>query len=205
MVSSVLGHEETINIIDLLKTVSQKTLSAKHAALSFLTSRYDLKRMGEDRVAAVAYGLLSRLAPCVIIDAGTAITADFINEKGLHLGGFILAGLRTELDSLTSKARNLPKIRVPAKLPDRIPLSTEEAMLSGVIKTKALGLEALIQHTLEKLKTNPRDWNIVLSGGDADYLKKIMKRAIQKQEVVLMGMAKMVEEGNRVRCKRVSF
>ena len=41
--------------------------------------------------------------PCLIIDSGTAFTLDVINEEGLHLGGFILPGLRLMRESLVSK------------------------------------------------------------------------------------------------------
>ena len=56
--------------------------------------------------------------PLVIIDMGTATTVCVINEKKQYLGGMILPGIRTSLDSLVSNTSLLQQIALepPAKV-----------------------------------------------------------------------------------------
>ncbi|RKZ21649.1 hypothetical protein DRQ23_06665, partial [bacterium] len=67
--------------------------------------------VGEDRIAASLYVKEKVLYPCVVIDAGSAITVDIVNEEGLFSGGAILSGVKNYL-SLFQAQENLKHIRV---------------------------------------------------------------------------------------------
>jgi type III pantothenate kinase len=41
-------------------------------------------------------------APLVVVDAGTALTLDVVDENGMHQGGWILPGLRLQQQAVTS-------------------------------------------------------------------------------------------------------
>lgn len=62
----------------------------------------DFQRLGLDRWLAVlgAYHLGQRA--CLVVDLGTAVTADFISADGTHLGGFICPGLPLMRDQLST-------------------------------------------------------------------------------------------------------
>lgn len=68
----------------------------------------DYRGLGMDRwLALVGAFTLARKA-CLVLDLGTAITADFVSSEGGHLGGFICPGmplLRSDLRTHTSRIR----------------------------------------------------------------------------------------------------
>ena len=60
----------------------------------------DISRLGVDRCLAMigAYHLVG--SGVLVIDCGSAITADLVNGSGEHIGGFILPGVRMLESSL---------------------------------------------------------------------------------------------------------
>ena len=81
-------------------------------------------QLGADRWAAliaarrriVAAELFPR--PCVVVNAGTAVTVDALDAEGVFRGGIILPGLRLMLDAL---AENTAALKVPPGANARIP------------------------------------------------------------------------------------
>lgn len=105
-------------------------------------------------------------APCLVIDAGTALTLTGINGDHILVGGAILPGLGLQLKSLGSKTAALPDISLPEKMPPRWANNTPDAISSGVIYTILAGIKDFIL-----------DWDsqfphtqIVITGGDGKQL-----------------------------------
>ncbi len=94
--------------------------------------------VGHDRLlnALAAFDRVKQA--CVVIDAGTCLTADFIDGEGVFHGGVISPGLSTMLRAMHEHAAALPLIE-PAAPPRDVPFgrNTRDAML--------LGAEAAIQ------------------------------------------------------------
>lgn len=70
-------------------------------------SYVDPLTMGADRWHGMcgAWRLYGR--GCVVVDAGSAITVDYIDQQGEHLGGYILPGLNMMLKSLKTDAARI--------------------------------------------------------------------------------------------------
>jgi pantothenate kinase type III len=66
--------------------------------------------IGIDRVLNVyaAYRRVRRA--CVVIDFGTAVTAEFVSAQGAHVGGFIVVGPRLALKALSRGTALLPLV-----------------------------------------------------------------------------------------------
>ena len=100
-----------------------------------MKTRYeDPDQLGIDRwLAALAAYDLTRGAVCVI-DVGTALTVDIVDESGEHLGGLIAPGPAMMRESLVQrtaqlKARNLTKISgFATNTRDAISLGCDSAM-----------------------------------------------------------------------------
>ena len=60
----------------------------------------DEQAIGVDRVCAAAAAYDELGSACTIIDFGTAVTVDLVDEEGTLLGGAILPGLRAQFRSL---------------------------------------------------------------------------------------------------------
>ena len=196
ILSSVRDSKSSKALAECLKSISERFFTACELALSLFKSSYDLKKLGEDRLSALSFALLRDLAPCVIVDAGTAVTIDFLNSPNLFLGGYICAGFKTECMALSSQTALLPRLEPLLKIKkNKMPVNTQEAISSGVIKVKSEGIAALITEQLKTLHTPAKPWKIYLSGGDAQTLKnssKLLKAEIIP-EIVLKGLKSLAD------------
>ena len=68
------------------------------------------KTVGSDLIVDAVAALNEYPAPIIVIDMGTATTMSVIDREGNYTGGVIFPGLRVSLDSLSSRAAQLPYI-----------------------------------------------------------------------------------------------
>jgi type III pantothenate kinase len=129
----------------------------------------DASTLGQDR-ALCALGAYTRAEQaCVVIDAGTAITVDFIDGEGVYQGGAIAPGLRMMLRALREQTSALPEVTLETPDPARGPFGrdTPHAMLLGV-RAAAVGL---VHHLVERYALHYEAYpQIVATGGDAPSL-----------------------------------
>ena len=126
--------------------------------------------LGIDRVAA-AIGAISRFkGPLVVVDAGSCITCDLIDDKNVFRGGTISPGLRMRLQAMHTFTDKLPllKLTSPKRLVGR---STNDAMLSGVVNGSRHEIAGLVGQYQKKYP----DLQVIICGGDAIYFDKIIE------------------------------
>ena len=146
--------------------------------------------LGKDRLAAVmgAFHLFPQ-TNCLVIDAGTCITYDFLQETGDYWGGNIAPGLDMRLKAMHRQTAKLPL--VDRKNPDQLlGVSTETALQNGALLGAKLEVEGFIQ------ACEARYGQIVtiLTGGDAIFFEKNLKRQIfVNQNLVLIGLNKILD------------
>jgi len=109
----------------------------------------------------------------LVIDAGTCITYDFINEKNQYLGGAISPGIRLRYESLHQFTAKLPLL-TKAYPENTIGNSTQQSIHSGVIN----GIIHEIDGFIEEYKAQYAKFIIILTGGDAEFLAKRLKNTI---------------------------
>ncbi|AWK04050.1 type III pantothenate kinase [Flavobacterium crocinum] len=132
------------------------------------------KTLGIDRMVLAAGATLkfpkqNRL----VIDAGTCITYDFIDEKDNYLGGAISPGLRLRYESMHNYTARLPLLTL--EVPESyIGNSTAQAMHSGVVN----GFVYEIDGFIDDYRRDFSNFIIILTGGDADFLAKRLKNTI---------------------------
>lgn len=145
--------------------------------------------LGPDRLAA-ATGAWSefRGCPCLVIDAGTCLTADVIDEQGVFLGGNISPGIDMRLRAMFEFTARLPLVEKTATK-SLIGRSTAEALRNGAQQGAVMEMTALCQ-------TLRRQWpalQVVLTGGDAAYFVNITSEgAVVRPHLVLSGLKKIV-------------
>lgn len=109
----------------------------------------------------------------LVIDAGTCITYDFIDENNNYLGGAISPGIRLRYQSLNDYTAKLPLLN--KKEPDDfIGNSTQESIHSGIINGVALEIDGFIG----LYQAQYAKFIIILTGGDAEFLAKRLKYTI---------------------------
>ncbi len=130
------------------------------------------RTVGQDRLLNALAGFEVVRQACVIVDAGTAITVDFVDGEGVFHGGAIAPGARAMLGSLHERTAALPDLaltRPPTLEPGAEPFgkNTPEAMLTGVVYAARGMVRALAERYAEYYEAYPQ---IIATGGDAPLL-----------------------------------
>lgn len=151
-------------------------------------SHYHFAQLGIDRVAlAEAARHQFRKLPVLVLSAGTCLTIEALNSRGQYLGGYILPGLQTKLNSLHLRTDRLPLLKIyEEKLPDELPLfghDTRGAMLSGILHESI----ALIEYLLREMTEQGESPRVLLSGGDGEILGRFIKGEF-RSDLVLEGV-----------------
>lgn len=160
-----------------------------------ITNRYRTpRRIGVDRWVALV-GAWSELGrACVVVDAGTAVTIDALDDDGNHLGGMILPGIATMADALTEKTSDIPSVRVPMK-PRYANMgmftgTTRDAVASGALQAVA----GAIERAITTLGSNGYEAAPVLTGGDASRILSMLgDEPLHRPNLVLQGLLTMLE------------
>lgn len=135
--------------------------------------------LGIDRAVACSFQ-----QNAVIVDAGSAITVDII-EDGIHMGGFILLGLRRFMKSYPKISKKL-KFDFEKNINlDKIPLQTKDAITYAMMKSIILPIKEV---SLNK--------NIIFTGGDGELLSKYFENSQYKKDLIFENMKRMIDANN---------
>ncbi len=124
---------------------------------------------GVDRLlnAAAAYDRIRQA--CIVIDAGTALTVDFVDGEGTFHGGAIAPGATMQLRALHEGTASLPDLELEAPDDETFGRSTTQAMLNGVYHGIRGAVQRLVERYAERYGAYPQ---IIATGGDAEVLFK---------------------------------
>lgn len=139
--------------------------------------------LGIDRKAA-CFGIENG----IIIDAGSAITIDIIQER-VHLGGYILPGI----ESYRRLFANIEVLNVELNLGvslESIPQNTRDAVSYGCLKSIILSIKSIA-----------KDNFIYFTGGDGKFLSRFFPNSLFDGTLVFQGMKKAIEESKNYGAK----
>lgn len=148
--------------------------------------------LGLDRIAAAAGAdMLMPDSAVLIVDAGTAMTTDLL-VGGKFLGGNISPGLMLRFKSLHDFTSALPLVHADGELPV-IGHDTVTAIRCGVVD----GLVAEITALYRKLEPDYPGLKMMVTGGDAGHLIKILKEnnmtPLHEPNLVALGLRNIFE------------
>ncbi len=148
--------------------------------------------LGLDRVAAaVGAKVIYPKQACLVIDLGTCITYDFVDEKANFLGGSISPGLKLRFRAMHHFTGGLPSLEPQVGgLPPLTGKNTYEAMQSGVIH----GIVAEIEGFIRAYRAKQIDFEVLICGGDTDFFEsKIKERIFAVQNLTLTGLNRILQ------------
>ncbi|MCE9540132.1 MAG: type III pantothenate kinase [Bacteroidetes bacterium] len=173
IVASVVENVEPF--IDQLKEKTQTLLFSNQTLVPLINLYQSANTLGSDRLAAAVGG--ASLFPgknVVVIDAGTCVKYNFVNSNNEFIGGAISPGLKMRFKALNTFTSKLPLLDVNEKFDTLIGTTTSESILSGV----EIGIIAELEGIIDSYKQLFPDINVVLTGGDANFFEKRLKRRI---------------------------
>ncbi len=122
--------------------------------------------LGADRLANMAGAWFSRRYPMVVVDAGSAVTVDLMDEEGIYQGGLILPGPRLWLEGLAAGGEMLPEVKLEGEIPI-LGKETDEALAAGAVWGLRAAMEGLILRLGPLNRESP---SVILTGGAAPLI-----------------------------------
>lgn len=178
-----------------LEEVIRKLTSApitfywSEAARDGLKSSYqDVSKMGADRWHAMVAAWSRFRDGCAIVDAGSAVTVDYIDNNGCHIGGFILPGLKMMRRSL-----KLDAARIGFEADEQ--LNTRPGNTTGECANH--GLAWLTEGIVKQVHRDVRAYgveHVLVTGGDAKRFMELGLEADYWPELVLDGLHQAVAQ-----------
>ncbi|MDR1667781.1 MAG: type III pantothenate kinase [Bacteroidales bacterium] len=141
--------------------------------------------LGKDRLAAAvgAYRLYPQ-KDILVIDAGTALTFDFIDRQGNFIGGNISPGLNMRFQALHSYTKKIP-LATPTHHYRTIGNSTEAAVIAGVQNGIIFEMNEYIRY----FKRQNSETIFVMTGGDLIFfVNKIESLIFAQPNLVHIGL-----------------
>lgn len=125
----------------------------------------------------------------VVIDAGTCITYDFIDENGEYYGGRISPGIEMRYNSLNKFTDLLPKLSISTDS-KFIGDDTNSSIYSGVEQ----GVLSEVDAFISDLRNKHEDLIVVVTGGDSFFFENALKNSIfAEKNLVLKGLNKILQ------------
>ncbi|MCH7526160.1 MAG: type III pantothenate kinase [Planctomycetes bacterium] len=133
--------------------------------------------VGVDRICCAAAAYDRRGEACVVVDFGTAITVDYVDDSGRFAGGAILPGAAMQARALHEYTAQLP--HVETEKPDEvIGRDTAAAIQTGIYH----GTSGAVRGIVEAYAAHLGRWPpVIATGGDA----KLISEACDIFEVIV--------------------
>ena len=183
---------------------SAKKILQKHSILYYLDSNLKLpfknryaspQTLGKDRIALAAAAVNKYSEQnCLVIDAGTCVTYDVVNNRSEYLGGGISPGLQMRFNAVHKFTEKLPLIMADSNHLKLVGDSTEESLKSGIY----FGFAAEIDGMISQYKSEFKDLTVILTGGDLLFLSKRLKNSIFANSNFLLEGLNHILEYNKI-------
>jgi len=189
ILSSVRQNNQ--NILDFVKAISTVFIELSHDTFVPILNTYETpETLGKDRLAAVVgAAFLKQGSDILVIDAGTAVTYDFIDSNAVYHGGNIAPGLNMRLRAMHDFTQKLPLVEPVIDIP-MLGQNTQSALASGALNGIVYEIEGYINH----LKIKYPQLLVFLTGGSTFYLISKLKNAIfAERNLVLIGLNRILQ------------
>ena len=176
--------------LEVLSLFCKVHLLSADSKVPFKNSYATPQTLGKDRIALATAAFYHRPHKnTLVIDAGTCITYDVINDFDEYLGGAISPGIQMRYNAMNNQTAQLPLLKKQEPL-DLIGNSTENCMHSGVIN----GVCSEINGVIEQYANRFKDLTVILTGGDTQFLSKRLKNTIfADSKFLLKGLNYLLE------------
>ncbi|HEY6915735.1 MAG TPA: type III pantothenate kinase [Paludibacter sp.] len=174
-----------------LKQKCPELIILSHLTPVPIENRYKTpETLGKDRLAAVVgASYLKPGSDILVVDAGTAITYDFIDANRVYWGGNIAPGLNLRLRALHEFTQKLPLVEAQEESPE-LGTDTQSAIISGALHGIVYEIDGYIDH----LKIKYPKLSAFLTGGSTFYFDTKLKNAIfAERNLVLIGLNRILQ------------
>lgn len=163
MISSVNRSAEQL-VVQTLANIKLPYTILDFSTIKMVLDVDEPEAVGHDRIANV-YGALKYFPTfdCIVIDIGTAVTADFVAKEGRYIGGMIYPGPALCAKALADYTDKLPLVTI-LKPDSPLGKTTESHIQSGIY----YGLLGAVERMIAELRMtapSPSSVKVLATGG----------------------------------------
>ncbi|MCW8109715.1 type III pantothenate kinase [Alteromonas ponticola] len=171
------------------KKIKLYEIYTEQKKFGLINSYQDVGKMGVDRWLAMIAAIHLTDRPFVVIDAGTAITVDFVAD-GQHLGGWIVPGFVTMKNALIASTQ---KVFSDDIMPDQLSLGTNTE--SGVAHGCLAAVQGIYVRARAHMAANYEHFDIFITGGDKNLFAFARNDgSILAANLVVQGLARYAKK-----------
>ena len=155
-----------------------------------VVNRYEEpSQLGVDRWAALIGARAFCTGPCLVVNAGTAMTIDAMLAQGEFIGGIIMPGFGLMHEMLAVKAAQLSAAQGKFQ---PFPQTTRDAITSGAVQALCGAVDRMRSAMLGAGHTEPE---LILTGGAGETIARHIGRPVRiVEKLVLEGLVRMSKE-----------
>ena len=188
LVSNVAGSKIKVTITDWAKEtiqLSPQFAQVTNRANGLVNAYTHPELLGIDRWLALIAASHSYKAPFCVIDCGTAVTIDGVDQNKHFIGGAILPGLALQRQSLNQSTNAIDQV-FTEKIENVFAKNTKQGVLAGT----TFAITALIENMSAKLRIQTeKSVTCILTGGDAEVIEKYLSLTAELEpNLVLQGL-----------------
>lgn len=192
---AVSNQDRMKMLSDWLEQSNAKTteISSEKTAFGVTNAYENPQSLGVDRWLAMIGAYSEQQRPTLIIDAGTAITADWLTSDGVHLGGWIVPGVDLMQSAVIERAPKVFRNHESSwgKV-NQLGLSTPDGLSNGCTNAMVGFIRQAIAVTETELDWF--DYRLIFSGGSTPLIPiELRRRGELRTELVLYGLARYAD------------
>jgi len=127
--------------------------------------------VGADRIVNAVAAWERFRAPLIVIDFGTAITFDCVNDTPAYVGGTIHPGIGISLDALAARTAKLPRLDIDVTPDQPIGTTTVKAIHSGALYGFGGLVDRMVRVLSRQLTPDQERAKTIATGGMAGLIK----------------------------------
>jgi len=209
VVSNVAGPEMAEKLTAALQIfdIPMNVVQSSSYACGVTNSYAQPGQLGTDRWAALIAAWHLYHAPCVVVNAGTALTVDALvpdvaAQQAVFLGGMILPGFRLMQDSLYQRTAGIGEY--PGTV-QPFPQNTGDAVYSGAVAALAGAVSSMLDKLESYLLAKQQEPRLrcIITGGDAALLAQALSddlhlngQVVIADNLVLQGLLLLEREAS---------
>lgn len=158
---------------------------------------YDNPReVGADRIVNAVAAYKKYGGPGIVVDLGTAISIDIIDEDGDYLGGMIAPGIAISTDALFMRASKLPRVEM-IEPESAIGKTTIGGLQSGIFYGFTGMVDRMIEEILKELKRDKDQVQIIATGGFSRSIIQASKYIQRRDKLLTLDGLKYIYDQNK--------
>ncbi len=185
------GHLQTLaQWVQSRWALEVQPIIPRAAQLGVTNSYKNPTSLGADRWAALIAARARLPGAACVVDCGTALTIDALDQNGVYRGGVILPGLALMRAALlrTQGVRD-----VVGDAGSTLALSTADGVAAGILFGLAGAIDRILDEQAALLGATTQ---VLITGGDARPLLALLRHGVQHvPDLVLEGVARIARTG----------